>query len=114
VNSSLKQSLNAQLQKCYDLGMARAVLGWDESVFMPEQGAEGRGRQSALLGTLVHDILSSEKLGSDLQRALDFSVQELSALEKVHYGFALKQHKLARGVPSDFYNAMQQHQSLLF
>ena len=46
--------LKARLQEIFDLGHINALLGWDQSTYMPPGGAPARGRQSALLGELAH------------------------------------------------------------
>lgn len=50
-----------------DLDFSNAVLGWDQQVYMPKNGAEGRGRQMATLSTLSHELFTSEKLESLLR-----------------------------------------------
>ncbi|MBU6153997.1 MAG: carboxypeptidase M32 [Bdellovibrionales bacterium] len=52
-----------------DLDFSNAVLGWDQQVYMPKNGAEGRGRQMATLSTLSHELFTSEKL-ENLLRSL--------------------------------------------
>jgi carboxypeptidase Taq len=50
-----------------DLDYSNAVLGWDQQVYMPKNGAEGRGRQMATLSTISHELFTSEKLESLLR-----------------------------------------------
>ncbi len=45
-----------------DLDFANAVLGWDQQVYMPKNGGEGRGRQMATLSTFSHELFTSGKL----------------------------------------------------
>jgi len=49
-------ALKARLADLYNLGMASAVLGWDQRVFMPAGGAESRARQLATLAKLHHEM----------------------------------------------------------
>ena len=41
--------LKARLREISDLGSASAVLSWDQATYMPEGGADARGRQMAML-----------------------------------------------------------------
>jgi carboxypeptidase Taq len=58
----------AQLKKLLadivDLGRIGGLLGWDQQVYMPPEGAEGRGHQLALLGRLGHERQTSTELGN--------------------------------------------------
>ncbi len=47
----------ATLRSCADL------LGWDERTYLPPQGASHRGEQLALLARLVHERLTTPRLG---------------------------------------------------
>ena len=47
--------LKQRLQAIDDLQRAEAVLGWDQSTYMPPGGAVSRGRQLALLSGLAHE-----------------------------------------------------------
>ena len=46
--------LKARLREVSDLRGASAVLDWDQATYMPQGGAEARGRQTALLSRLAH------------------------------------------------------------
>jgi carboxypeptidase Taq len=48
------------LSKIADLNHANAVLGWDQQVYMPKNGAEFRGQQLATLSTLSHELFTDE------------------------------------------------------
>src|SRR5438270_14002720 len=47
--------LKRRLLEISDLHGAGAVLGWDHATYMPEGGADARGRQGALLYRLAHE-----------------------------------------------------------
>lgn len=61
-----------------DLGNIEAVLGWDQSVYMPPGGAEGRGLQSATLGRIMHEKFTSDEVGQ-LIVDLEAEVGDLNA-----------------------------------
>ncbi len=49
-------ALKTRLGEIQSIGMAGAVLGWDQRVFMPPKGAEARARQSSILAKIGHDL----------------------------------------------------------
>ena len=68
------QDLKTRLREIYDIDMMQALLGWDQSTYMPRGGAEARGRQLALLARLSTERSVDKKLGKlldDLQPYTD-------------------------------------------
>ncbi len=61
-----------------DLRNIEAVLGWDQQVHMPPGGAEERGLQSAALGRIMHEKLTSGE-GGQLIADLEAEVGDLTA-----------------------------------
>ncbi len=61
-----------------DLGHINAVLGWDQNVYMPAGGTEERGQQSATLGQIMHEKLTSDEVGQ-LIADLEGEVGDLNA-----------------------------------
>lgn len=53
-------NLKIHIQKIADVNYSAAVLGWDQEVYMPSEGAEARGRQLATLAGIAHDLFVSE------------------------------------------------------
>jgi carboxypeptidase Taq len=47
-----------------NLKQASSVLGWDEEVMMPENGMKPRSMQKSTLSNVIHERLTSEKLGN--------------------------------------------------
>ena len=58
------QQLKARLAEVNDLQSAGALLSWDQSTYMPQGGAEARGRQMATLAKLAHQKLTDENVGA--------------------------------------------------
>ncbi len=52
-----------------DLAHAASVLAWDQQTYMPPRGAESRGRQMATLSSLIHERITSARLGDLMARA---------------------------------------------
>jgi carboxypeptidase Taq len=57
------ERFKALLAEITDLNGAAALLGWDQQVNLPPGGAEARGNQLGTLGRLIHDKVTSPKLG---------------------------------------------------
>ena len=55
--------LKARLREVSDLRGAGAVLNWDQATYMPEGGAQARGRQAALLSRLAHERWIAPEIG---------------------------------------------------
>lgn len=55
--------LRTRLREIGDLGAAASVLEWDQATYMPQGGAEARGRQSALLSRLAHERRIAPEIG---------------------------------------------------
>jgi carboxypeptidase Taq len=57
------QQLKRRLIEAGDLAYAQAVLGWDQSTYLPDGGAPARGRQLGLLQTLAHERFTDPAVG---------------------------------------------------
>ncbi len=57
------QELKTRLLEVGDLNHINALLGWDQSTYMPAGGAEARGRQSALLAQMAQEKFIDRKIG---------------------------------------------------
>ena len=101
-----------RLQEIFDLGCAAAVLGWDQSTYMPEGGAPARGRQAALLARLSHEKQTDPELGrmiESLERETDdlsYDSDEAGLLRVARYDF-----DKASKIPSEFVAALNKHTS---
>ncbi len=56
-------TLKTKLSEITYLGRAAAVLGWDQQTYMPSGGAEDRGNQLAVIGSLAHRLFTSPEIG---------------------------------------------------
>ncbi len=79
LNTSPKlQKLIELTGELLDLGHIQALMGWDQQVYMPRGGAEERGMQSALIGRIMHEKLTSDEVGQ-LIADLEKEVGDLNA-----------------------------------
>ena len=60
---ALLADLKRRLREIADLDAVGAVLSWDQSTYMPKDGAEARGRQGALVSRLTHERMTDAALG---------------------------------------------------
>ena len=56
-----------QSKKISVLYSAAGVLGWDQEVNMPPNGAELRAEQTATLSGIIHDLRTNEKYIDNIQ-----------------------------------------------
>src|SRR5262249_1973263 len=56
--------LKHRLREISDLNAAGDVLNWDQATYMPEGGADARGRQRAMLHRLAHERAVAPALGT--------------------------------------------------
>lgn len=70
------RELKARLSEINDLQAAAALLGWDQSTYMPSGGATARARQLSTLGQLAHSKLTDPAIG-ELLDALEPHAESL-------------------------------------
>ncbi len=96
-----------ELRAVTDLESARAVREWDQSTYMPEGGAEARGRQIALLSRLAHE----RRVGTAMRDLLDAERHREDADDEV--GALLRRarrlHERAVRIPPALVDAVSQH-----
>lgn len=90
-----------------DLESISAVLDWDQATYMPEGGAEARGRQLALLSRLAHERTASARM-SDLLSACR-KLEDESSLEGALVRKARRKYERAAKIPADLVHALKQH-----
>ena len=69
-------ALKQRLLEIDDIGQAAALLRWDQTTYMPPEGAPARGRQLATLSRLSHEKFTDAETG----RLLDAAAKETAAL----------------------------------
>jgi carboxypeptidase Taq len=77
-------------KKITTLYSASGVLGWDQEVYMPPNGAALRAEQLALLSGITHELRTDQKYIDLIQRLLDD--EQLSPVEKCNV------HETWRGI----------------
>ncbi|MDF1512650.1 MAG: carboxypeptidase M32, partial [Anaerolineae bacterium] len=60
--------LRKRLQEINDLKSASAILSWDQSTYIPPEGAAARGQQLATLGRLAHEKSIDPAIGDLLDK----------------------------------------------
>ena len=69
-------NLKARLKEVNDLASAGEVLAWDQSTYMPPEGAAARGQHMATLGRIAHEKATDPAIG-ELLDALQSYENEL-------------------------------------
>ncbi len=58
------EEFRKKMGEVIDINVARAVLQWDQEVYMPPKAGEARGQQLATLSALAHRIFTDTKVGN--------------------------------------------------
>lgn len=78
-SNTLYATYKANMQKVADLKYAAAVLQWDQETYLPEMGANFRGRQIATLSEVAHAFFTDAKVGNLLNALMQ---EDLDAKER--------------------------------
>jgi carboxypeptidase Taq len=70
---ALLAELKGRLLEISDLAGTAAILSWDQSTYMPKDGAQARGRQSALMSRLMHERRTDAALGRLLEQLTPYA-----------------------------------------
>lgn len=66
-DSEAYSALKEELKQIEVLGSIGALVSWDQETMMPPKGTPLRAEQASLLGAMVHERLTSERLGELLE-----------------------------------------------
>ena len=109
------QALRERLHEVYDLERANAVLGWDQSTYMPDGGAAARARQTAIIGRIAHEKFTDPAIGQLLnslrpyEESLPHSDNDASLIR-----VARRHYERAVRVPAEFVARMNSHQAATY
>lgn len=109
------QKLNSLLAEIQDLKSVSNILVWDQSTYMPSNGAAMRGRQMATIGKLAHEKFVSNEI-KILLESLEGYENSFSAesYETCLLKFVRKEYAKATKLSSQFVNQMLEHQSVCY
>jgi carboxypeptidase Taq len=109
------QELKSRLLEVGDLGHVNALLGWDQSTYMPPGGAEARGRQSALLARITQEKFIDRRIGKLLddlrpyEESLPYESDDASLIRVTR-----REYERALRIPPAFLGEMNEHSALAF
>ena len=92
------ESLRVRVAELSDLDGVQALLGWDQRVMMPREGAEARAQQLETVARIAHSLRTAEQLG-ELLAALDGAA--LDELDADIVRIARRDWERARRVPQE-------------
>jgi len=104
------QELKTRLLEVGDLNNINALLGWDQSTYMPAGGAEARGRQSALLAQMAQEKFIDKKIGKLLddlrpyEESLPYDSDDASLIRVTR-----REYERALKVPPKFIGELNEH-----
>ncbi len=101
------EQLKIRLHEVNDLNMISALLGWDQSTYMPPGGAAARGRQLATIGKLAHEKFIDPEIGKLLdglrpfEESLPYDSDDASLIRVTRRSYE-KATKIPAQLVSDF------------
>ena len=104
------QDLKTRLLEISDLNHINALLGWDQSTYMPPGGAEARGRQSALLAQMAQEKFVDKEIGGLLEdlrsyeESLPYESDDASLIRVTR-----REYERAIKVPPKFIGELNEH-----
>ncbi|MCP5095541.1 MAG: carboxypeptidase M32 [Chloroflexi bacterium] len=104
------KKLKTRLLEINDLNSASALLGWDQTTYMPPGGAAARGRQMATIGKIAHEKFIDKKIGKLLDKlgkygeGLPYESEDAAIIRVTR-----KNYDQAVKVPPQLMAALQQH-----
>ena len=109
------EKLKTRLLEVGDLGHINALLGWDQSTYMPAGGAEARGRQSALLARITQEKFIDKQVGRLLdelrpyEESLPYESDDASLIRVTR-----REYERALRIPPEFLGEVNEHSALAF
>lgn len=113
---SIEQDLKtyyAGLSEQYRIGCIGSLLGWDQQVYMPPKGAEGRASQIEFIARLSHQ----KRTDPEFARVVDdlYEAREsLSDDDQVNIRETKRELDIQRKLPEDFVSEMAETESLSY
>ena len=104
------QELKTRLLEVGDLNHINALLGWDQSTYMPAGGAEARGRQSALMAQMAQEKFIDKEIGNlldDLQsyeESLPYDSDDASLIRVTR-----REYERALKIPPEVIGELNEH-----
>jgi carboxypeptidase Taq len=109
------QELKTRLLEIGDLQSAAALLGWDQSTYMPPGGAVARGRQLATLGRLAHERFIDPAIGRLLDALRPYEEQlPYGADDAALIRTTRREYERDVRVPAEFVSEFASHQAAAF
>ena len=95
--------LEDEMKALHAIDHALGILHWDEAVMISKRGVNDRAESMALLESMCHEKLASEKLGE----LLDGAVQEdVDSWQQANLREIARRRDVAHAVPNDLIVAM--------
>jgi carboxypeptidase Taq len=92
------EKLRDRLAELVDLGAVEMLLGWDQLVMMPSEGAPGRAEQLGTLARLTHERATDQEIGGWLD---ELEGAPLDELDRDVVRLARRDWERVRRVPDD-------------
>jgi carboxypeptidase Taq len=104
------EELKKEFTEITRLNYIRYLLGWDEQVNLPKGSFGGRAEQNALMSRIVHEHLTSEKIGNLIKEAEKLS--NLSLIDSATLREAKRDYELEVKLPTELVEEISKTASL--
>ncbi len=109
------QELKTRLQEVDDLDIAASLLDWDQSTYMPPEGATARGRQLATLARLSHEKFVDPAIGKLLDQLEPWAEQQpYDSDDASLIRVTRRDYEQATKIPTDFLAELSEHSALSY
>jgi len=96
-----------------DLQRATGLLEWDQQVFMPNEGIEGRSRQVTILAVMAHEMLTSPQTGEMLEGLKEREFfDNLDEVQKDIVAVFERKYRMEKAFPTELYQKFVQATTL--
>lgn len=99
--STQYDQLRAILREAGTLGSIGSLLGWDQETYMPHGGAAHRGDQTGMIARLVHEKLTSPRVGELLAACEADADLKMNAAAAANIREMRRDYDLATKLPTD-------------
>lgn len=108
-------SLSEIIGEIENLNAVNSLLAWDQNTYLPEQGFLSRGKQMATVGKIIHEKLTSPKVGELLERLKAQQNLEADNNFKSRYITLVERNYIkAQKIPAKYIQKLVEHQSATY
>jgi carboxypeptidase Taq len=107
--------LKRQLADVTELRKVSAILGWDQSTYMPPGGADARGRQLAVVDRIAHEKFTTAEVGKLIDKAeAEVAVTGAHEIDRAFVRVARRDYEQSCKIPAQLVTDRSEHFAKVF